>query len=309
MEQIEKNIITKADLVQDLRNIGIKEGDLLHLKVSLKSIGWIEGGAKTLIDAFMEVLGEKGTIVSDAFVTAHPLPLSEKNSKLTDDFTPSYAGAFANAMIKYPGMYRSKHPIQKFAAIGYQAKELTENHTDKNGGYDLLTEMARLGAKNLTIGRKVVGVGTTHVAIEHLGFVKKYQNKGVLYKNSLGETTLFKMNWHGGCGRGFPNFFDLYDEKGGTINKGKVGLANALLTNMKKTLEIEIEKLKVDPSFFFCHRPGCIDCRLNWEHSTGNPIVVRYHWIIQNLKEKSIKGFFQSFWRKVEHQFVKLFKK
>ncbi|OFY18270.1 MAG: AAC(3) family N-acetyltransferase [Bacteroidetes bacterium GWF2_33_38] len=309
LEQSNNHIIKKAELIADLRNIGLKEGDLLHLKVSLKSIGKIEGGAKTLIEAFLEVLGDKGTIVSDAFVTAHPLPLSKKNSTLTDDFTPSYAGGFANAMIKHPNIYRSKHPIQKFAAIGYLAKELTENHTDKSGGYELLNEMAKMEAKNLTIGKKVVGVGTTHVAIEHLGFVKKYQNKGVRYKNSSGEVSIAKMNWHGGCGRGFPNFFDLYDEKGGTIRKGKVGQANALLTDMKKTLEIEIEKLKIDPTFFFCHRPGCIDCRLNWKHSTGNPIVVRYHWLIQNFKEKSIKGFLLSFWNKVEHFFVKLIKK
>lgn len=33
------SLITKQELISDLLNIGVKKGDLLHLKVSLRSIG------------------------------------------------------------------------------------------------------------------------------------------------------------------------------------------------------------------------------------------------------------------------------
>jgi aminoglycoside N3'-acetyltransferase len=55
--------LTKEDLVKDIRALGVKEGDLLHLKVSMKSIGDVEGGAKTLLDALLEVVGKEGTLI------------------------------------------------------------------------------------------------------------------------------------------------------------------------------------------------------------------------------------------------------
>jgi len=50
--------ISKDKLVSDLKNLGVKKGDALNLKISLKSIGHVEGGPVTVIDALMEVVGE-----------------------------------------------------------------------------------------------------------------------------------------------------------------------------------------------------------------------------------------------------------
>ena len=50
-------MITKNDLIRDLRQLGVVRGDTLNLKVSMKSIGDIDGGANTLIEALMEVVG------------------------------------------------------------------------------------------------------------------------------------------------------------------------------------------------------------------------------------------------------------
>jgi len=286
------NLITKEKLISDLQNIGIKKGELLHLKVSLRAIGKIDGGPNTLIEALLETVGEKGTIVIDAFINAYPLPLSKDDkNKIANNKTPSYAGALANAMINYPQAERSKHPIQKFAAIGFKAKELCDSHTDKSGGYDLVHQMAKLNAKNLTIGKNVVGVGTTHVAIEIMNLKRKEINKGVNYITEKGEVKLATINWNGGCGRGFPNFIPLYIEKNGLINKGKIGNAQSILTSMKKTLEIEIEKLKEDNKFFFCNDPACYSCRMSWEHSDKKKINFYFNWLKQNFKGLSYSRF------------------
>ena len=55
----------KLNLIRDLEDIGVHSGDTLNVKASLRSIGEIQGGANTLIEALMEVVGEKGTIVTD----------------------------------------------------------------------------------------------------------------------------------------------------------------------------------------------------------------------------------------------------
>lgn len=57
MSDIIYKSFNKSDLIADLKKLGVKENDLLHLKVGLKAIGPIYGGAKTLLDAFKEVIG------------------------------------------------------------------------------------------------------------------------------------------------------------------------------------------------------------------------------------------------------------
>ncbi|MBQ8315820.1 MAG: AAC(3) family N-acetyltransferase, partial [Lachnospiraceae bacterium] len=47
---------TKADLMQDLKNMGLKPTDALMVHSSMKSIGPVDGGADTVVDAFMEYL-------------------------------------------------------------------------------------------------------------------------------------------------------------------------------------------------------------------------------------------------------------
>ncbi|MCF8404797.1 MAG: AAC(3) family N-acetyltransferase [Bacteroidales bacterium] len=275
-----EKVFSKEDIIKDLKAIGVKEGDLLHLKVSMKSVGPLENGVITLLDAILDSVGPEGTIVADAFIPFFQLPLSEEDTKkIPHDKTPSYAGAFANAMIKHPMMHRSKHPIQKFVAIGKQAEELCNNHTPTSGGYDLLDDMIKQKAVNLTIGAGVVGVGTTHVAIDHLGFKRREVNKGINYQSASGEIKLAEVNWNGGCGRGFPKFYPEYREKGGIIKEGKIGMAQSVFTSMAETYIIEINRLKNDPSFFFCDNPACYSCRMTWEHSERNYIKFGYHWL------------------------------
>ena len=42
----------KNNIIEDLKNIGIKKGDVVLLHSSYKSLGEIEGGAKTFFEAF-----------------------------------------------------------------------------------------------------------------------------------------------------------------------------------------------------------------------------------------------------------------
>jgi aminoglycoside 3-N-acetyltransferase len=267
-----ENEISKDELVRDLRALGVQDGDLLHLKVSLKAVGPIACGPRALVDALLEVVGSTGTIVSDAFIRSYPLPLSEGNAlAISHEKTPSYAGALANEMISHPAMVRSRHPIQKFAAIGRFARELCERHTADSEAYDLLQRMSQLGGKNLKIGddRVVVGVGTTHVAVALLGYQKKIMPKGVNYRDENGHVRLFRVNWSGGCGRGFNNFLPLYAERGAVLATGRVGNAESKLTDMRKTLEIELDVLRQDPTFFLCDDPWCFSCRATWPFSDG----------------------------------------
>ncbi|MDD4266201.1 MAG: AAC(3) family N-acetyltransferase [Aminobacterium colombiense] len=262
--------VKKEQIIEDLRSLGLARGDLINVKMSLKSIGYVPGGAKTVLEAILEVIGPEGTIVTDSFVRVFRLPIiRNKKNKVTDEHTSSYAGALANAILEHPNVIRSTHPVQKFAAIGKLAKELMLNHTPESYAYDVLRKMTNMRGKNLKIGtdEQVVGVGTTHVAIGTLELKQKRPSLGVFYKNKFDEIELFKLNWSGICDKGLINFIPYYREAGAILSEGYVGKAEAKITDMKKTLEVELDLLKKDPTFFFCDDPCCDGCQLTWTFS------------------------------------------
>jgi len=281
--------ITRERLIHDLTSLGVRRGDLLNVKVSMSSIGYVVDGAHALIDALIKVVGPEGTIVTDSFVPVYPLPLSKQNAaRVVDRYTPSYAGALANAMIHRPEAYRSRHPVQKFVAIGAQAHDLMLQHTPDSYAYEVLRVMAQeRGGRNLKIGSdaKVVGVGTTHVAIGLLGFRQHRPRAGVNYYDyETGEIRTFERNWSGACAAGLANFLPLYQKAGAVLHEGRVGNAESKITDMKLTLEVELQALREAPTFFMCDNPACKECRLTWEFSTGSRLNYLVHHQIRLLK-------------------------
>ena len=273
--------ITKEQLIEDLKKLGVQPGDLLNVKCSLRSVGRIEGGAKTLITALLEVVGEKGTIVTDSFINVYKKLVAEQKPVSTP-LSPSYAGALANAMIGYDNSRRSTHPIQKFVAIGALADELTSNHTSESYAYDVLRVMSEREGKNLKIGSddKVVGVGTTHVAVGKLGFKQKRPVAGVYYEEN-GKKEFFERTWAGICSQGLKNFIPLYENAGNIIHRGSVGNAEAKISSMQGTLDTELTVLQQDSTFFMCHDANCLECRLNWEMSKETVFTVLFKAVIR----------------------------
>lgn len=291
------SVFGKDDLVNDFRALGVSEGDTLNIKASLSSIGKVEGGAHTVIEALLEVVGTEGTIVTDSFVNCYRLPLSSKHKKsISRNDTPSYAGAMANAMIKHPKSFRSKHPIQKFAAIGKRAEVLMNNHTPNSYAYDVLRVLVETGGKNLKIGsdEKVYGIGTTHVAIGALGLRQKRPRSGVNYLVDDGLVKLFELNWSG-AGHGFNKFMPMYQQAGAILGQGYVGYAPAKITDMKKTYDVEIDVLKSNPSFQLCDRKDCVECRLSWEFTEQNLITFLKENVIDLSPKMIAKALLTSF--------------
>ncbi|MBI4926410.1 MAG: AAC(3) family N-acetyltransferase [Anaerolineae bacterium] len=69
--------LTKLELVQALRGLGLVRGAVVEVHSSLSRMGHVEGGAQTVIEALMEVVGEEGAIVMPAHRVTPPLPLTE----------------------------------------------------------------------------------------------------------------------------------------------------------------------------------------------------------------------------------------
>lgn len=280
MNRSTRDSITRDELVADLSSLGIESGASLNVMVSLRSIGSIVGGAKTFIDALLDVVGLDGTLVTNSYVPVFPLPLSEEHAaKVSDRSTPSYAGAVANAMISYPGSHRSRHPVQKYAAIGKNAEELMQNHGPENYAYDVLRVLAETGGRLLKVGPddQVPGVATTHTAIWKLGLHQRRPRAGINYRNESGELITFERDWPAVCSDAYLRFMPLCREAGTFITEGYVGHAEAKITDMGKTLDFQVQLLSKDPLFLLCDDPVCRICRFDWEFSDGSLVSYWFH--------------------------------
>ena len=73
--------VTKTDLLNGFKQLGIQKGMSLEVHSSLKSFGYVEGGAKTVIDALIESVGQDGGIVMPSHLVSKRLPLTKEDLK------------------------------------------------------------------------------------------------------------------------------------------------------------------------------------------------------------------------------------
>ncbi len=87
--------LQRTDLVAGLQSLGLRQGDMVEVHSSLSSLGYVSGGAETVIDALMEVVGPQGALVMSAYPVSPAIPLSEEETRrgitwkvriLPDDF-------------------------------------------------------------------------------------------------------------------------------------------------------------------------------------------------------------------------------
>lgn len=145
--------VTKQSIARDLTRLGLGSGDVVFLHSSLRSLGWVEGGADAVIDAFLEVVGAGGLLVvptlSWTFAgrggSRRPFDPSE---------TPSRVGKITDTLWRRPNAFRSAHPTHSIAAIGRRAEKLVAGHDNtstfgRDGPYGRYVDW---GAKILFLG-------------------------------------------------------------------------------------------------------------------------------------------------------------
>jgi len=134
----EKTIVTREDIEAALRRVGLGAGDLALLHSSLSSMGWVEGGAETVIEAFRAVLDPaQGTLVLPTLVQSdksRPKGAPDVRFETWDiERSPSNVGRITEVARLRPDAIRSDHPTHSVAAIGARAEEITRGHAAADG--------------------------------------------------------------------------------------------------------------------------------------------------------------------------------
>jgi aminoglycoside 3-N-acetyltransferase len=245
MEKSELPPITKSRLVEDLRKLGVRTGQTVMLHASVGAIGWIVGGPDVIIQALLNVLGTKGTLMMLVSWEDSPYNLAEwsedwQRAYLEEcpPFDPATSRAYRKWSIlteylrTWPGAFRSNHPDASFAAVGALARWITENHPLQYG-FRLGSPLAKLceaRGEVLLLGAPLNTITLLHYA-EHIAEVP---NKRIVhYKMPIlrdGQRVWVEIEEFDTCGGillGAEEYFEIIPREYLSSGKGRSGRIGA----------------------------------------------------------------------------------
>jgi len=164
-----------------MKALGVRPGDILMVHCSLSSLGYVVGGADTVVIALLEVVGASGTLVAMTGWEHDPYHLNQWPAALQDAYRrdpPHFDPEVSEAVREYgriperirtwPGARHSTHAEARFSAIGKAAKWITENQPwDHPGGPDSpLAKLVEADGSVLMLGAPLETLTVLHHAEE-----------------------------------------------------------------------------------------------------------------------------------------------
>jgi aminoglycoside 3-N-acetyltransferase len=118
-----------------LDDLGISTGDKLFIHAFLPSLGRVEGGVPTILEAILECLGSSGTLIVPTFTASYRREevYDVSNSK-------SFNGAFSEYVRTLPSSIRSLDPLFSMSAIGKDSEYLMSRSSKNCFGHDSIYE-------------------------------------------------------------------------------------------------------------------------------------------------------------------------
>lgn len=140
--------VLKQDIIKGLLDLGLKFGDEIEVHSSLRSFGYVDGGAETVISALKEVVGKNGSIFMPALRLSKELPLSEQDKALgittkiqilSENCERSAMGIIADTFRQMPDTI-TNDGIFRISAWGKSANEVKDGlqYLIHNGGKALM---------------------------------------------------------------------------------------------------------------------------------------------------------------------------
>ncbi len=236
--------VTRQDIVDGLRAMGLGEGDRVMVHSSLSSMGYVEGGAPTVVEAFLEVLGAGGTLVVPTF--------THSNTEYFDPLeSPSKNGAITEAARGFPGAVRSLHPTHAVTVIGPDAEELVCDDLERGAlGRDCAVDrLARKGGWIFLLGVDHQANSTIHVGEDYAGDPDRHKRwnpenpKRVILKHpERGEMEVLLTSMMGSTVA-----FDRMDEAlraRGQVIDGRIGEAVCQMMKGQDVIDATVEILE-----------------------------------------------------------------
>ncbi|MBQ7776761.1 MAG: AAC(3) family N-acetyltransferase [Lachnospiraceae bacterium] len=236
---------TKQMLMNELKKMGLSGTETIMVHSSMKAIGDVEGGADTVVDAFMEYF-EEGLLLMPTHTWAQ---MSAEYAIFDPDTEPSCVGIITNVFRKREGVVRSLHPTHSIAAYGKGAAEYIkgeENATTPcppDGCWDRLRKVnAKILLLGVTHGRNTF----IHSVDEALEIKDRLTKETTLMHIMMPDGSMkdIKMHRHYNSVLGTGSFSDHFDKMKQAFydldgaKEVKFGDAECILCDARKIFEI-----------------------------------------------------------------------
>jgi aminoglycoside N3'-acetyltransferase len=256
MAEVARQATSRADLVRELRSLGVEAGGVLLLHASLRAVRPVAGGPEGLIAAIRLALGADGTLVMPSWSGDDKRPFDAAKTPASPDL-----GVVAETFRRLPGVLRSDH-VHAFSAAGPQAARITADPLPLPPH----VPASPAGRVHELDGQVLLlGVGHDADTMLHLAEIMA----GAHYRVARHCTVLrdgrplridYAENDH--CCARFA-LADAWLRQQRLQSEGRVGHAHARLARARDIVAVVLEHLAREP-LLFLHPPaaGCDECDL-----------------------------------------------
>jgi aminoglycoside 3-N-acetyltransferase len=251
-------ILTQSDLASGFRDLGLYVGCNVLVHTSLSSFGHVEGGADSVIDALLDVVGSAGTMIVPTLTGSEDL--SAANPPIFDPATSAcWTGRIPETFRQRSDAIRSFHPTHSVAAIGANADFLTQDHINSVTPCDDLSPYGKLPTLPdcyiLLIGVTHIRSTTFHHVEEVVG-VEYHLQPGFVRARIIIEgieLTRHLMLHAYGADRNFDIMEPLFIERN-IQHTSLIGDATVRLVEAKSMVDLTIRSLRADNTILCAHR-------------------------------------------------------
>ena len=264
--------ITKSDIVEALRQAGVKEGDFLLVHSSLSVFGYLNGGSPMVIEALKEAVGAKGTfllpVLRNCFANIGGPNTAEKfRPYKKSNINAVWTGLLPRTFLEEnPAEPFSNHITHAWCGWGAQAAEACAAHSMFEAPCSDNSPMKYA----LDHNAKIVHLGSHIGSTTFLHYLEdKFDLPGlsdilcvVSGSDDIPYNVAVPRNLPG-CRefyRGEGKFFSAAAARGLEIKTSKLALGTVQVLDMQTLYNIGSELVKNDP-FIFLHDEGtCANC-------------------------------------------------
>ncbi len=230
----------KPELKKTLSKIGLQNGDSVILHSSFLSLGRFNGGPDAVIEAFLETLGNEGTLVVPTF---------------------GALGIITEKLREHPEAIKSYCNGATVAAVGKAAKMLCGEHWKAktlHGKDTPYTRLAEIGGYVCLLGVDQDRNTTLHSveALLELPYLSTHSGKFI---DEEGTDRFGEWKYFPGPHRDFIGL-DRYFRESGKMKITRFGNAIIRLIKAQDLIDISMELGKKSPDFVLCNNPNCADC-------------------------------------------------
>jgi aminoglycoside 3-N-acetyltransferase len=250
--------LTGETLADSLLAIGVRRGGLLLVHSSLSALGYVAGGARTVIGGLMEAVGPEGTLIAPT----HTWEWMDAGYRTFDaDATPGCVGVIPEALRSMPDAVRSLHPTHSIAAIGPHARSLADGHELCATPCGQGTPYAKLldaGGQLLLLGVGLESNTVFHTveAIAGVDYLLREEAEEFLIIDQSGAFRRLAIRQHrAGVARRFGAFEGMLVDMG-IASRGRVGRAPTLLVDGAGFRDVMVALLRKDPGLLLATPSG-----------------------------------------------------